>query len=49
MDNMYPEQVLYQTGEGEYVHISTDKPARGTEYVVIPVRENKRRTDDSRE
>ncbi len=37
---MYPTQVIYQTGSGEYVHFSTDKPARGTEYTVI-TRENK--------
>ncbi len=41
---MYPEQVVYQTGSGEYVHLSTDKPPRGTEYTVV-VRSNKKEED----
>ncbi len=42
---MYPTQVIYQTGSGEYVHFSTDKPPRGTEYTVI-TRENKAKETD---
>ncbi len=42
---MYPTQVIYQTGSGEYVHFSTDKPPRGTEYTVV-VRENKAKEQD---
>ena len=43
---MYPDEVIYQTGSGEYVHFSTDKPARGTEYLVVR-RNNKQKEDDS--
>ena len=41
---MYPEQAIYQTGTEEYVHFSTDKPPRGTEYIVL-TRENKEQND----
>ena len=42
---MYPEQIVYQTGQGEYVQFSTDKPPRGTEYTVV-TRENKQKELD---
>lgn len=41
---MFPDQVIYQVGEGEFVHFSTDKPPRGTEYTVV-TRENKQKRD----